>query len=113
MKRFFVITLILVLSACSVRLAMPTTHDVERMKEKYPGYTLQELNDGKILYEQNCHTCHTLKNPVDYSEQQWTLIVPKMVAKVNKKAGNTVIDKDYEKVLLRYLVTMGSAPSAK
>ena len=92
---------------------MPTNNDVERMKDKYPGYTLQELNDGKILYQQNCGTCHSLKHPATRTEKQWEVIVPQEVIKVNKQAGNIVLDKDYQRVLLRYLVTMGTAPSAR
>lgn len=92
---------------------MPTNNDVERVKDKYPGYTLQELNEGEILYRQNCATCHSLKHPALFTESQWEKIVPAEVIKVNKQNGNTIIDKDYQRVLLRYLVTMATSPSAK
>ncbi len=112
MKKLAVI-LCIILTACSVQLIRPLQLDIDRVKDKYPGYTLQELNEGQALYIANCQSCHRLKRPESFTEQRWTEIVPKMVARVNKKAGTTVIDKNYQGVLLRYLVTMGTAPRAK
>jgi hypothetical protein len=41
-------------------------------------------------------------------EAGWNKIVPPMVAKVNKKAGSEILDKDKQEAILRYLVTMAT-----
>lgn len=110
MKNFLVLSFLIFFMACVTKLAIPTNNDVERVKDKYPGYTLQELNEGEILYRQNCATCHSLKHPSSHTASEWEKIVPAEVIKVNKQNNNTIIDKEYQKVLLRYLVTMSTAP---
>ncbi|AEA42140.1 cytochrome c class I [Fluviicola taffensis] len=90
--------------------AMPSQSDVDRVASKFPGYTLEELNDGKKLFEANCALCHRLKKPTSEPESEWKTIVPRMVVKVNKKLGSTVVDASGEEKILRYLITMGSVP---
>lgn len=87
--------------------AMPTQADVDRVQGKFPGYTLNELNDGKKLFEANCALCHGLKKPESRTEEEWTKIVPRMVKKVNGKEGHQV-DASGEQKILRYVITMGS-----
>ncbi len=89
--------------------SMPSQADVERVKDKFPGYTLTDLNEGKKLFEANCALCHGLKKPASRTEEEWKTIVPRMVKKVNAKNGNT-LDASGEEKILRYVVTMGSAP---
>ncbi len=89
--------------------SMPSQADVERVKDKFPGYTLTDLNDGKKLFEANCALCHGLKKPASRTEEEWKTIVPRMVKKVNAKNGNT-LDASGEEKILRYVITMGSAP---
>lgn len=98
----------LLLTACiSAKLLTPSQSDVDRVASKYPGYTLTELAHGKSLYEQNCGTCHGLKNPASRSEEKWKKVVPEMVTKVNRKKS-VLSEKDQEEIL-KYVVTMGSA----
>lgn len=86
-----------------------TEADAARMSGKFEGYTLAQAQEGKALYEQNCASCHNLKNPASRSEAQWQSIVPNMTAKANRKAGKTVIDGKSEELILRYLITMSTA----
>jgi len=109
MKRIFVVLFLIMQVACTVKLATPSQSDVERISPKYPGYTLSELNDGKTLFEQTCNRCHRLKNPASRNETKWNKIVPKMINKLNKKEGKTVIDEKQEELILKYIVTMNSA----
>lgn len=39
---------------------------------------LDELAEGKSLYENNCAKCHQLYNPKDFNEDQWFQITLKM-----------------------------------
>jgi cytochrome c5 len=87
--------------------ALPTQADVDRVQAKFPGYTLDDLYQGKQLFESNCNLCHKLKNPASESESEWREIVPRMVKKVNNKEGHHIDEAGQEKGL-RYVITMGS-----
>ena len=86
----------------------PTQADVDRVQEMFPGYTLDQINEGKFLYEVNCALCHDLMLPSSEPEDEWRTIVPDMVKKANKKNGNT-LDAAGEEQILRYVITMGPA----
>jgi len=86
----------------------PSQADVDRVQDKFPGYTLSQLNDGKLLYEMNCALCHDLMEPTSEPEDEWRRIVPDMVVKANWKNGNT-LDAEGEELILRYVITMGPA----
>ena len=87
--------------------ALPTQADVDRVQTKFPGYTLDELYQGKQLFEANCNLCHKLKKPASEPESEWREIVPRMVKKVNNKEGHHIDGAGQEKIL-RYVITMGS-----
>jgi len=106
MKKLFSILFILLGSACSFKLIQPTQSDVDRVSTKFPGYSLAELNEGKSLFEHTCNKCHHLKNPASRTEARWNKIVPKMLAKLNKREGKQMLDEKQQETLLRYLVTM-------
>lgn len=89
--------------------SMPSQADVDRVQAKFPGYTLNDLHEGKKLFEANCALCHGLKKPDSRTEEQWKTIVPRMVKKANGKNGNA-LDASGEEKILRYVITMGSVP---
>ncbi len=98
----------LILAGCaSATLLTPTQSDVDRMSGMYPGYTLAELNEGKSIFEQNCQSCHGLKDPVSRTAEEWKEIVPVMVPKANKKNDNAITPEAQDK-LLKYLITMST-----
>lgn len=107
-KRLLVFALIIGLVGCAAsRVTAPSQSDVDRMKSKYPDYTLEDLNRGKTLYEANCNKCHDLVKPSSESEQEWERIVPNMVNKVNR--NGVVLDDKAQQNILRYLITMSTA----
>jgi hypothetical protein len=110
MRKSFILILITVFASCSVKLIEPAQSDVARVSNKYPGYSLADLKEGKSLFEETCGRCHGLKNPTSRSEAKWQEIVPKMIKRLNKKEGKEVINAGQQEVILRYLVTMSSAP---
>jgi len=111
MRISLVVFCFIMITSCSVKLAAPEQSDVDRVTSKYPGYSLAELNDGKILFQQTCDRCHHLKNPRSRDEDKWNKIVPVMIKRLNKKEGKEVIDGDKQAEILKYLVTMSSAPT--
>lgn len=62
------------------------------------------IAEGKSLYEQHCGTCHKLKNPQDFTQEELNKVVPNMVGKTNKKAGSEVISAEKQKALMTYLL---------
>ncbi len=113
MKKTFIIALIVILAGCSsTKRITPSQTDSDKIASKSPEYTLNELDQGKSLFEQHCALCHKLKNPTSYTEAEWNKIVPQMCAKVNKKEGN-VLDAGAQESILKYVVAMSSASSSK
>lgn len=111
MKKKLTFCAALFLTACvSAKLAGPAQSDVERVKDKFPGYTLAQLKEGQNLYENNCNLCHGLKDPKAHSEVEWQEIVPRMAMKVNKKDGHHLSESD-QTLILRYVVTMHGSPN--
>jgi cytochrome c5 len=110
MKKLSILVLITMFAACTVKLMTPSQSDADRVSTKYPGYDLAQLNEGKALFETTCNRCHRIKNPMSRNEEKWKKIVPKMIGKLNKKAGKVVIDDKQEEAILKYIVTMNGAP---
>jgi mono/diheme cytochrome c family protein len=106
-NKILILATILFLASCSVQLMTPMQSDVDRVKTKFPDYTLAELNEGKALYEQNCGNCHGLKRPSSEPEAEWKEIVPEMVQKANRKGSK--IDTRQQELILKYVITMSNA----
>lgn len=49
-----------------------------------------ELAEGKSLFVNNCAKCHNLKNPNNYTTEEWTPILLRM----QKKAKITDADRE-------------------
>ena len=110
MKKASLILSVFLLAACTAtKLLQPSQADVDRGAQKFPGYTLTDINQGKSLYESKCTACHGAKNPASKTEVKWREIVPKMAAK-SLKNGKGEIDLKAQDLILKYLITMGSAP---
>lgn len=61
MKKILFVYCILLFWACSSTLLRPTQRDADRAASAFPGVTLAELQQGRILYEGQCGKCHALK----------------------------------------------------
>jgi cytochrome c2 len=110
MRKILLLAFIVIVSACgTVKLLTPTQADADRGTQKFTGYTLADLNQGKTLFEQDCAKCHRLKRPESRNEEQWNKIVPKMVKKANKEAGTEKINQADQDLILHYLITMNAA----
>ena len=108
---FLLVSVVLVVASCSPKTKPQTSAmnpDVPRMLSKYPDFTNEQFLAGQNLYESKCGSCHKLKPVNAQDEAGWNKIVPPMVAKVNKKAGSEILDKDKQEAILRYLVTMAT-----
>jgi hypothetical protein len=115
MKRIATFATCLLLTACASSSSTTTSPtgtqaDVDRVAVKFPGYTLAKLESGRMEYEEHCQTCHSLKNPKDYSEERIRMIVPAMAEKANKKAGTVVVDSEEEVMIMQYMIAIHDRP---
>jgi cytochrome c5 len=92
-------------SCTATKSTAPSQADVETVSARFPGYSLVQLQEGKLLYESHCGTCHDLKDPKSKDESGWYRIVPVMSARVNGKTPGA-LNEDKEQLIVRYLITM-------
>jgi hypothetical protein len=83
-----------------------TQEDADNISKKISITTVEELNNGGIIYNAECGVCHGLKKASARSEDQWKAIVPDMVQKANAKAGKTQITPGQEQLILKYLIVI-------
>lgn len=64
---------------------------------------MAKFTEGKILYQQNCGSCHKLFTPAEITEEQWQFNVPVMTRKVNK--NEVRINPAQQELILNYVLT--------
>jgi mono/diheme cytochrome c family protein len=107
MKKVLVIVSIILLVGCaSYKPVAPAQNDADRATVKIPGTTLADLNQGKAIFEEKCHKCHSLKKPFTKSEEEIKSALPKM-------AKRAKIDSKQEDLVLKYLLTMTTDQNPK
>lgn len=94
-KKFFVV-LSLICIGCSPTIFKPTLADVESGKSYYSNLTLEQLNQGYLLYSNKCGSCHSLYKPKKISKERWARALPDM--KIEAKLSNEQYD-----LISRYL----------
>lgn len=100
MKKVFLVLLVLV-SACAVTSKMiPTAENLEAMRQKVPGITLEEANQGYTLYKSKCSGCHRLHAPLEYTTEKWQKTLKEMFPKVK------MITSDERVLIERYLYSL-------
>lgn len=99
----------LLVGCMAAKNTLPVQADADRMQPVYPGITVADISNGKTIYEQKCSTCHPLKKPGNRTSEAWKHIVPEMAAKANKKTPGKITVAD-EEIILKYLITMATAP---
>jgi cytochrome c5 len=101
MKKVIVVLFIMVLMACAAYKPLaPTQSDADRAAKSNPGITLDNLNEGKAIFEDKCHKCHSLKKPFNNkSEDELKAALPIM-------AKRAKLDSHQEDLVLQYLLTM-------
>jgi cytochrome c5 len=57
--------------------------------------TLQELQQGRVLYIDHCASCHNLYSPDDYSASQWPQILSSMAPKAGLSGTNKSLVNKY------------------
>jgi len=88
---------------CAAGLPAPTSADVVRASQRYPGATAERLAEGRSLYVKNCAGCHTLKSPAEVPAAQWAEEVEEM----RQEHGVRLTD-DEASAMTAYLWAVGS-----
>jgi hypothetical protein len=70
-------------------LYVPTIDDVTA------NATLQELQEGRILYMDNCNSCHSLYSPDSYSTAKWKSVMSSMAPKTSMSASDIQLVTKY------------------
>lgn len=103
MNKTVLVVFIVFISACTAtKLVEPSQADADRGAQKFQGYSMSQLNEGKTIYLDNCNKCHRYKAPQSRDEAKWDKIIPKMAKKAK-------LDDAQEKLVLEYVVTMSTS----
>ena len=70
-------------------LYVPTTADTTL------NATLLQLQQGRILYINNCGSCHGLHSPDEFSSAQWNLVIAQMGPRTNMSDTQIELVKKY------------------
>lgn len=92
-------------STASTGVITPTNDQLTAVKDKYPGVTLEELNEGHKIYTGVCTNCHGAKPIYPIAEEKW----PKIINSMSKKAK--ISDAEKEK-LTRYVMSVKATQTA-
>jgi hypothetical protein len=91
----YCIVLFLLISGCKKSspdtgsLYVPTAADTTTKA------TLQELQEGRALYINNCGNCHQLYSPDNYSATQWRSILSSMAPRTNLSTSDELLVDKY------------------
>lgn len=90
MKTFFYLCFISIfIVGCN-----PKTSEILIDKPVMEVTPMDEVSEGSQLFETNCVRCHKLKNPSDYTAEEWKDIVPRMAvkAKIDSYTENKILE---------------------
>ncbi|MEP6615146.1 MAG: hypothetical protein ABJA57_01140 [Ginsengibacter sp.] len=73
--------------------AIPGTDTLAMASMRVPGITAERLAEGRKIYMQDCTRCHSMKEPSNYTPQQWEPILVKMFV-------NAKLTDEHEKALI-------------
>ncbi len=104
MKYFVMLLSVVALIGCSSpKKATPAKPLVDSATVAPVTPEMAKFTEGKILYAQNCGSCHKLFTPAEITEEQWQINVPIMTRKVNK--NEVRINPDQQELILNYVLT--------
>lgn len=85
-----IVVIWITISSCSPALYLPDNNDSEQS-----GISLDSLKTGRILYINNCSSCHNLHLPQQYTKQNWDTILVKMKVKAKIDDNKLNLIKNY------------------
>ena len=89
--------------ACGGTLPPPNTTDVKAANAHWPGTSMEELQQGRRSYLNQCGKCHSLKSENAVPKDAWESTVSRM----RSKNGAKLTDEEVSNIA-RYLYAMAS-----
>ncbi len=98
---------LLPLSGC-VTLIDPTSAHVSWADERWPGTTLQDLEEARTLYLLTCTECHRARSPRRYEPDRWEFAIYRML-----EGEDVDIEPDVISRIVLYLGAASALPTEK
>lgn len=104
MNRWLVLVLLAAAhGGCAAGLPAPTSADVARASQRFPGANTERLTHGRTLYVKSCAGCHALKSPDEVAPTQWA----HEIAEMREQHGVRLTD-DEAAAMAQYLWAVGT-----
>lgn len=98
---------LLLLPGC-VSLIEPGAAHVSWAEERWPGTTLQDLQEARELYVEACTECHRVRSPTRYEPDEWEFAIYRMLE------GELVeMEPDVVSTIVKYLGVASALPDDK
>jgi hypothetical protein len=99
-KKFFYLQVLLILiviltGGCTKKGGDTSSLYTPTSAEVTASATLQELQQGRILYIDNCNTCHQLYSPDIYTPSEWRSILSNMSPRTGMSASEVQLVTKY------------------
>ncbi len=95
------------LPAC-VSLIEPSAAHVSWADQRWPGTTLEDLQQARSLYIETCTECHRVRDPRRYEPDEWEFAITRMLE------GEVVeIEPAVISTIVRYLGAASALPTSK
>ena len=107
MKKTLLILAAISFFACSKKITIDTRSS-EELAMNYSDASVDQLKSGKALFIKTCNMCHGLEKSYGVSNERLTEVVPGMVGKANKKAGQILISPEGGENILHYLKALNA-----
>ncbi|MCT4623733.1 MAG: hypothetical protein N4A46_08930 [Schleiferiaceae bacterium] len=102
-KTAIILFAVVSIAACSQK-KIAAGPSAQALAENYSEATIDQLENGKALFEKGCDMCHGLEKSFGVSSEKLVKVVPAMVGKANKKAGQELISETGGENILHYLL---------
>jgi mono/diheme cytochrome c family protein len=100
-KDYLIAGLFLLLSACTATNKFePDAKTVSVMQQKVPGITIENLQEGLVIYKRNCASCHQLYAPSAFTRDKWDRSLKEMLPRAK------ITDQNVQKKIRDYLFVM-------
>lgn len=85
-KTLGIVVFTLFLVNCATKAMGTTVADKEPVPTKEfvkANFSEEQLNTGKMLFENNCAKCHKLKDPASRNPEEWNNVLKRMIPKAD------------------------------
>ena len=89
------VVMVMMISGCTKNSSDTSGLYIPTSSDATANATLQELEQGRALYIDNCGACHSLFSPDSYTPTQWRSILNNMAPKTTMSASEILLVTKY------------------